>query len=412
MTENQSSKTNANRIPYCINKIIEGEVEAQIDDRATLIQVLYRWLKASKVKQSEQNALINALNNKFKVPLTSEEILKILNEVLKTGTVVMPTCEEIKNIPTIAEICNKYGSKCPVNRKSVTTQLKSKIEDIVANIVPNTMSVIMKPGQPTYYEIHFMDGHAYEASDEVIVDGAKDFIKWYMNTYRVLISIKKEDWMTIVQAWLDMAVVKEYEPLTFEETVAEFIMNRLRNSVFVTDIKEAINRANTVYVDPNDKTKIYVYNQHLLKMIEREGLTSRVSIQKLREILDPYKAEATKVIRAGDNVYRFWVLDANKCGITVQTTVQFEDAKKEALPDTITKAEADTEPEAEGTTEPSDKNTTGEREPEKEYKSDDELIEDIWEDALRQFGYEPPEDKDTEEEPEEEPEEEDEGDSK
>jgi len=377
--------------------IIEGAVDARLEDRGKLIQVLYRWLKASKFKQSEQNAIINALNNKFKVPLSSEELLKILNEVLKSGTIVMPTCEEIKNIPTIAEACKNHGSRCPINHKGIITQHRSKIEDIVSNIVPNTQAVIIKPGKPTFYEIRFRDGHTYEASDEEIVEGAKDFIKWYMNTYRVLITIKKEDWMVIVQSWLDMAVVRDYEPLTFEDTVAEFILNRLRNSVFVTDIKDAINRANTVYVEPNDKSKIYVYNQHLLKMIEREGLSSKVSVQKLRVILDPYKAEPTKVIRVGDNVYRFWVLDADKCGIKVQTPVRFEDEGKEEMPEQNTESEANKEPEEkmevdkepeEETKEEDMKQIDEMTEEEKEKEELDKLIEDIWEDALRRWGYE------------------------
>ena len=184
------------------------------------------------------------------------------------------------------------------------------------DIIANTVSVKMLKGNPTLYEVEFKDGNVYKVKDEILIKGPLNFRVWFANTYKKVLKLGVDDWLTLVQYWLSIAIEMEYEPISDEEAIQETIISSLINAVQVASIEETVDRAGRIYVKDG---KAYVPNTSILKIIDSEGY--KITYEKLRMILQPYLSGVTQVIRIGNVLRRFWVFEVDKVGIIVKKPV-------------------------------------------------------------------------------------------
>lgn len=191
--------------------------------------------------------------------------------------------------------------------------------DSAKDIIPMTKKVEKLKSSPMYLKIFFPNTTFLLSESELMCSTA--FRKFLLREGK-FINIGNKDWISIVQAWLGMAV--EIKEETEEDQLVDKVLNYLSNCTIYIEKNKSISR-NTLFYDKKENPQVvYCFIDILMDIINTKRKTE-ITSRKLRAMLSNYVDGNSVQERIYNTKYRFWRFFIDKSGIDLERQIFVED---------------------------------------------------------------------------------------
>lgn len=184
------------------------------------------------------------------------------------------------------------------------------------HILERTQGVVSYPHEVLEVRIH--DQVCRLEGDEVLTP--KAFRRWYFFRFRLVLVITLKEWVELTGHWLKMAVEGEVEEsvLPGSGCLSEVINYiREREGAMATTKEELEKNPRIPYL--LDGT-IYLSGKVVQQIVDNDGVSPR----RFASLAQHYLIGASKPIRVGKRLERFWAFDPIKVGIEMQRKLDEE----------------------------------------------------------------------------------------
>lgn len=187
------------------------------------------------------------------------------------------------------------------------------------DIIPMTKKVEKLKSSPMYLKIFFPNTTFLLSESELMCSTA--FRKFLLREGK-FINIGNKDWVSIVQAWLGMAI--EITEETEEDQLVDKVLNYLSNCTIYTEKSKAISKNTLYYNEMEEPEVVYCFIDALMDIINNKRKTE-ITSRKLRAMLSTFVDGNSVQERIYNTKYRFWRFYINKTGIDIERQKYVDD---------------------------------------------------------------------------------------
>ena len=164
--------------------------------------------------------------------------------------------------------------------------------------------IIYKSKDETIYKIQIGDFFITLIPETIL--GSAEFRRKYFNeTGNLLKSIDATDWVDLVNKWVEDygQIIDQINEANSESLIVETIINDIQNFAAVTEPIEAISYGRVLFYKEEPQV-VYVCNRVLDTILKKNQF--KLTMSKLKVLLDDYISGNSKVIRTGTILSRFF----------------------------------------------------------------------------------------------------------
>ncbi|MDI6860232.1 MAG: hypothetical protein QMC85_07030, partial [Methanocellales archaeon] len=274
-------------VPPCFEHVLKKGVDFGERDECAIRIASY--LKTKKVPIAEITSILLEWNKKNRPPLDSSVIPYKVSSAEKGYTF---SCDKLRGCASFEEGCDE--KICRFGRGGEA-------------IVAETESIIKIPPEvkddPYLYKIR-VRGQEFLIKSDLLLTPHVFRRKWY-ETFNEVIRFTQKGWEEVLDAWGAMMQIGEEDRVSDENFVVEEILRRIGMCGETREREEVVVNERYVLVEKESDEVLLYPNHHLKRIVDACGV--RVSLRRLRDLLRPYLAGDSKVVRVGETQYRFWV---------------------------------------------------------------------------------------------------------
>jgi len=217
---------------------------------------------------------------------------------------------DIFNLVMYAENCGFYEAKQKLMELSGLNKEKEKEEKKNQALkeykeIAVVRHVRYKSKDETLYKIYISDFYITLTPDEIL--NPNTFRKKYFNETGILLKpINTYQWADLTNEWVENhGEIIDQTNDTTENHILETFLNEISNFSIVFDAKEAMNYGR-LYYNKETKDRIYISHKAVDLIIRKNQY--KLTISKMRYILDGYIFSKSDVFRTGKTTNRFMAL--------------------------------------------------------------------------------------------------------
>lgn len=164
--------------------------------------------------------------------------------------------------------------------------------------------IIFKSKDETIYQIYIGNFYITLTPDTIL--GSGEFRKKYFNeTGYLLKSISPDDWVGLINEWVEEYghIIDQTSEVNTETMIVETMINDIQNFAPVIEPVEAISYGRVLFLK-EETNYVYVCNKVLDSILKKNQF--KITMSKLKVLLDDYIVGNSKVIRTGKILSRFF----------------------------------------------------------------------------------------------------------
>jgi len=149
----------------------------------------------------------------------------------------------------------------------------------------------------------------------------KRFCNMWFDRFKEYIKIQNRssnpEWKQIMDYWGEMREVEEPDEIDDEQYLVDKVISKVERCEITRDINDTIDLDNKICY--NSGNLLYP-TKSLKNILDDSGV--RVSMRRLRVLLDDFLSSDTEVKRTEQGPYRFWKFDESKLNIDVEKKLE------------------------------------------------------------------------------------------